>query len=155
MSTRPVTLAIVGATGLAGRAALELLPEVELDPAELRLLASGKAREEGERLEYLDDELPVRPVSQSAFQGADVALFFVPPAVAREWAPRAWADGCAVVDDSPAFRGEPDVPLVVPEVNGAEVAGYRARGIVASPCSIATALSLALAPLVEPVGRDR
>jgi aspartate-semialdehyde dehydrogenase len=60
-----------------------------------------------------------------------------------------------VVDDSPAFRGEPDVPLVVPEVNGAEAAGYRARGIVASPCSIATALSLALAPLRDAAGLRR
>jgi aspartate-semialdehyde dehydrogenase len=149
MPTRPVTLAIVGATGLAGRAALELLPEGVRDPAERRRLAAGRAREEGERLEYLDDELPVKPVSQSAFQGADVALFFVPPAVAREWAPRAWAEGCAVVDASSAFQADPEVPLVW--ANALEAAdGYRARGLV----SVATGPAALLAPVLAPLARE-
>lgn len=149
-STRPVTLAIVGATGLAGRAALELLPEAELDPAEVRLLASARERSpEEERLEYLDDELPVKPIAQSAFQGVDVALFFTPAAVAREWAPRAWAEGCAVVDVSAAFQSDPEVPLCWP---GAPEAadGFRARGVV----SVATGPAAALAPVLAPLARE-
>ena len=148
MPTRPVTLAIVGATGLAGRAALELLPEADLDPSEVRLYASERSKEE--RLAYLDDDLPVTPLTSAAFRGADVALFFVPAAVAREWAPRAWAEGCAVVDASSAFQADPEVPLVGPDATPASVEGYRARGLV----SVATGPAAALAPVLAPLARE-
>jgi aspartate-semialdehyde dehydrogenase len=148
-----LVLAVVGATGTVGRTVLEVLDELDVPVKELRPFASP--RSVGTTIAFRDDDLRVLAPSDGAFRGCDVAIFCAGPAVAREWAPRAWADGCAVVDDSPAFRGEPDVPLVVPEVNGAEAAGYRARGIVASPCSIATALSLALAPLRDAAGLRR
>lgn len=147
MPTRPIVLTIVGATGVAGRAALELLPEADLDPSELRLVASDRSKEE--RLEYEEEELPVKLLSADAFRGADVALFFAPPAVAREWAPRAWAAGCAVVDASPAFQGDPEVPLVAPGLNPEAVAGFRSRGVV----SVATGASAALAPVLAPLSR--
>jgi aspartate-semialdehyde dehydrogenase len=147
MSTRPITLAIVGATGMAGRAALELLPEAELDPAELRLLASERSKEAS--LEFDGEDLPVAQLAQSAFQGADVALFFTPAAVAREWAPRAWAEGCAVVDVSGAFQADPAVPLCGPlSVEAAD--GYRARGVV----SVATGAGAALVPVLTPLWRE-
>jgi aspartate-semialdehyde dehydrogenase len=149
MSTRPATLAIVGATGLAGRAALELLPEADLDPAEIRLFATERSREE--RLEYLDGDLPVAPLTQSAFQGVDVALFFAPAAVAREWAPRAWAEGCAVVDASSAFQGDPAVPLVGPGTLEA-ADGFGARGVIAVATGPAAALAPVLAPLLREAG---
>lgn len=148
MPSRPLTLTIVGATGLAGRAALELLPESDLDPSELRLVASERSKDE--RLDYDEDDLPVAPLSAAAFRGADVALFFVPPALAREWAPRAWAEGCAVVDASSAFQADPEIPLVGPGARPEVVDGYRARGLV----SVATGPAAALAPVLAPLARE-
>jgi aspartate-semialdehyde dehydrogenase len=150
MSTRPITLAIVGATGLAGRAALELLPDAELDPSELRLFASERSK--AERLEYDGEELPVAALTASALQGVDVALFLVRPPLAREWAPRAWAAGCAVVDASSAFRADPEVPLVAPGQNPEAVAGFRARGVVSIPGGPAATLAPALAALARAAG---
>lgn len=148
MPSRPITLTIAGATGLAGRAALALLPETDLDPSELRLVASERSKDE--RLEYEEDDLPVRPLSAAAFRGADVALFFLPPAVAREWAPRAWAEGCAVVDASSAFHADPEVPLVGRGARPEAVEGYTARGLA----SIATGPAAALAPVLAPFARE-
>ncbi len=150
MSTRPICLAIVGATGLAGRAALELLPEAELDPRELRLFASERSK--AERLEYDGEELPVAQLTASALEGADVALFLVRPALAREWAPRAWAAGCAVVDVSSAFRADPEVPLVAPGQNPEAVAGFRPRGVISIPGGPAATLAPVLAALSKAAG---
>jgi aspartate-semialdehyde dehydrogenase len=149
----PLVLALVGATGTVGRTVLEVLDELDVPVRSLRPFAS--ARSAGTTVAFRDDDLRVEALSDGCFKGCDVAIFCAGAAVAREWAPRAWADGCPAVDDSPAFRGEGDVPLVVPEVNGAELAGFRARGIVASPSSIATALALALAPLRDAAGLAR
>jgi aspartate-semialdehyde dehydrogenase len=149
----PLVLAVVGATGTVGRAVLEVLDDLDVPVKELRPLASPRSA--GTTVAFRGDDLRVEAPRDGGFLGCDVAIFCAGPAVAREWAPRAWAEGCAVVDDSPAFRGEPDVPLVVPEVNGAAAAGFRARGIVANPCSAATALALALAPLRAAAGLRR
>ncbi|HET6440657.1 MAG TPA: aspartate-semialdehyde dehydrogenase [Anaeromyxobacter sp.] len=148
MAPRPVNLAIVGATGLAGRAALELIPEAELDPSELRLFATERSREQ--RLEYDGEDLPVAELTATAFRGMDLALFFTPAAASREWAPRAWAEGCAVVDASSAFRADPQVPLVAPGLNPEAVDGFRARGIVAAAAGPAAVL----APLVAALSRE-
>ncbi len=152
MSTRPVSLAIVGATGVAGRAALELLPEADLDPSELRLLASERSKDE--RLESDGEELPVATLGTASFQGVDLALFFLPPELAREWAPRAWAAGCAVVDASRAFRSDPQVPLVSPVLNPQAAAGFQARGVVAVATGAAAALAPVLAPLARAAGLE-
>jgi aspartate-semialdehyde dehydrogenase len=149
----PLVLALVGATGTVGRTVLEVLDERDVPVKALRPFASPRSA--GTTVAFRDDDVRVEALRDGCFQGCDVAIFCAGPAVAREWAARAWADGCPVVDDSPAFRGEVDVPLVVPEVNGAEAAGYRARGIVASPSSIATALALVLAPLRDAAGLAR
>lgn len=153
MPTRPIHLALVGATGLVGRAVLEALDGSGLELASLRLLAS--ARSAGTRLERDGDALPVAALSDGAFRGVDVAIFCAPATVASAYAPKAWAAGCAVVDGSTAFRADADVPLVVPEVNGEAAAGFRARGVVASPGASATALALALAPLHAAAGLER
>ncbi|BDG02453.1 aspartate-semialdehyde dehydrogenase [Anaeromyxobacter oryzae] len=153
MPTRPLSLALVGATGLVGRAVLDALAEADLDLSRLKLLASPRSK--GTRLEWNEEELPVHALEEGAFQGVDVAIFCVPAEVARAWAPKAWSAGCAVVDGSPAFRAEPDVPLVVPEVNLDAVDGFRARGVVASPSPAVTALAVALAPLQRAAGLER
>jgi aspartate-semialdehyde dehydrogenase len=149
---RPFTLALVGATGAVGRTVLEVLDALDVPVKALRPFASPRSA--GTTVAFRDDDLKVLALAEGAFKGCDVAIFCAGPAVAKEWAPRAWAEGCLVVDDSPAFRGEADVPLVVPEVNGA-AADQRARGIVASPSSMATALALALAPLRDAAGLRR
>lgn len=144
MSKLPMTLALVGATGEVGRAALDALDQLDLSVKALRPYASPRSA--GETVEFQGDDLRVAALSQDAFRGCDVALFCVPGEVAREWAPRAWAEGCAVVDVSPAFRADPDVPLAIAELNPEALAGFRARGIVATPGPTATAVALALAP---------
>jgi aspartate-semialdehyde dehydrogenase len=153
MPTRPLKLAILGATGAVGRTVVQVLEELELPVASLRLLASPRSA--GTRLEFQGDELPVEAVKEGAFRGCDVAIFSPGSAASREWAPKAWAEGCAVVDNSSAFRMEPDVPLVVPEVNAEALAGFRARGIVANPNCSTIALAVALAPLRAAAGLER
>jgi aspartate-semialdehyde dehydrogenase len=152
MST-PLVLAVVGATGTVGRTVLDALDDLEVPVRSLRPMASP--RSVGTTVAFRGDDLRVETPRPGAFDGCDVAIFCAGTAVAREWAPRAWAEGCAVVDDSPAFRMDPDVPLVVPEVNGDEAARFRAKGIAASPSSLATALALALSPLREAAGIRR
>jgi len=149
----PFTLALVGATGEVGRAALDAIDALDLPVGEVRALAS--ARSAGQTVELRGDELRVAALSEGAFRGCDVALFCAGADVARAWAPKAWAAGCAAVDCSPAFGLEPDVPLVVPEVNGDAAAGFRARGVAASPGATATALAVALAPLHAAAGLER
>ncbi len=153
MPKLPMTLALVGATGEVGRAALDAIDQLELPVKALRPFAS--ARSAGQTVELGGDALRVATLADGAFEGCDVAIFCAGPDVARAWAPKAWAEGCAVVDDSPAFRAEPDVPLVVPEVNADALAGFRARGLVANPSATATALSVALAPLRAAAGVER
>jgi len=150
---RPLSLALVGATGTIGRAVLEALDSLEVPVRRLRPIASPRSA--GTTLAFRGDELRVEAPREGAFRGCDVAIFCAGRAVAQEWAPRAWAEGCAVVDDSPAFRREPDVPLVVPEVNPGALAGFRARGVVANPSAAATALALVLAPLRARAGLRR
>ena len=91
MPNRPLSLAVLGATGLVGRAVLEALPDAGLELGQLRLLASPRSA--GTRLEVGDDELVVKVPEAGSFRGCDLAVFCAPPDVAREWAPRAWAEG--------------------------------------------------------------
>ncbi len=153
MTSRALTLAVVGATGTIGRAVLEVLDDLDVPVRALRPFAS--ARSVGTTVAFRGDDVRVEALREGAFRACDVAIFCAGPDVAREWAPRAWAERCAVVDDSPAFRADPDVPLVVPEVNAAALDGFRARGIVANPSSNVTALALALAPLGAAAGLRR
>ena len=124
------TLAVVGATGAVGTVMLEILSTRKDVWGEIRLLAS--ARSAGRVLRCRGEEVVVQELTEEAFDGVDVAMFDVPDDVSAQWAPVAVARGAAVVDNSGAFRMEPDVPLVVPEVNPAQVRN-RPRGIIANP----------------------
>jgi aspartate-semialdehyde dehydrogenase len=152
-SRRPRVLAVVGATGTVGRTVLEVLDDLDFPVRSLRPFASP--RSSGTTVAFRGEDLRVETPRQGSFDGCDLAIFCAGPDVAREWAPRAWAEGCAVVDDSPAFRVDPDVPLVVADVNGGAAAGFRARGIVACASANAVALSLVLAPLRDAAGLRR
>ncbi|HTN50863.1 MAG TPA: aspartate-semialdehyde dehydrogenase [Anaeromyxobacter sp.] len=153
MPTRPLSVAVLGATGQVGRAVIEALGESALPLDALKLLASPRSA--GATLEVAGEEARVAAPAEGSFRGVDLAIFCTPAEVSRAWAPRARAEGCTVVDGSPAFRQEPDVPLVVPEVNAEALAGFRARGLVASPAGPAIALSLVLAPLRAAAGLAR
>lgn len=153
MAGRPAHLAIVGATGAAGRALLQALEESDLEVATLRLLATERSA--GAELDFRGELRRVEAVDERAFDGLDLALLAVPPAASREWGARAWSRGCAVVDLSPAFRLDPEVPLVVPELNPDSVVQFRRRGVVATPGAGAVQLALVLAALEAAAGVER
>ncbi|WP_337062237.1 aspartate-semialdehyde dehydrogenase [Kineococcus sp. G2] len=129
MSRKP-TLAVVGATGAVGSVMLGILTERPDVWGEIRLVAS--ARSAGKVLRVRGEDVVVRELTPEVFDGVDVAMFDVPDEVSAQWAPIAAQRGAVAVDNSGAFRMDPDVPLVVPEVNG-EAARNRPRGIIANP----------------------
>jgi len=118
----------------------------------LRPLASE--RSVGKLVEFRGEKLRVERLAAEAFRGVDLALFSAGASRSREFAPAAVASGAVVVDNSSAFRMEPDIPLVVPEVNGDAVAGYRARGIIANPNCTTIVMVMPLKPLHD-YGRIR
>jgi aspartate-semialdehyde dehydrogenase len=126
---RPV-LAIVGATGAVGTVMRDIVSERDDVWGEVRLIAS--ARSAGRRLTVRGQETEVQALSPEVFDGVDLAMFDVPDEVSATWAPVAAARGVVVIDKSGAFRMDPDVPLVVPEVNP-EAAAARPRGIISVP----------------------
>ncbi|MFE7132725.1 aspartate-semialdehyde dehydrogenase [Streptomyces sp. NPDC057638] len=140
MSRKPA-LAVVGATGATGSVLLRILSQRADVWGGIRLVASP--RSVGRTLTVRGEECPVVPLDEDAFAGVDLALFLVPDEIAARWAPVAALRGAVVVDTSAAFRLDPDVPLVVPEVNPHSVR-LRPRGIVAGP----GAATLAMAPTV-------
>ncbi|PZG50464.1 aspartate-semialdehyde dehydrogenase [Spongiactinospora gelatinilytica] len=124
------TLAVVGATGAVGTVMLDILsgrPDVW---GEIRLIASPRSA--GKVLRVRGEDVVVRALSPEAFDGVDVAMFDVPDEVSAEWAPVAAARGAVAVDNSGAFRMDPQVPLVVPECN-AEAVRERPKNIIANP----------------------
>src|SRR3954447_13271831 len=128
---------------------LELLTSRRNVWGEIRLIAS--ARSAGKQLSCRGEQLTVHELTPEAFDGVDVAMFDVPDEVSLEWAPVAAARGVTVVDNSSAFRMEPDVPLVVPEVNQ-EALGTRPRNIVSNANCTVMAMIMAIAPLHREYG---
>jgi aspartate-semialdehyde dehydrogenase len=126
--TNPV-VAIVGATGAVGVEMIGCLERRKFPLAELRLLAS--ARSAGKTLTFRGEPLIVRELTAASFAGVDVALFSAGSAISREFAPLAVRAGAVVIDNSSAFRMDPNVPLVVPEINAQ--AAREHRGIIANP----------------------
>ncbi len=124
------TLAVVGATGAVGSVMRGILSEREDVWGEIRLVAS--ARSAGKVLQVRGQDVTVQELKPEVFDGVDVAMFDVPDEVSKEWAPVAVSRGAVAVDNSGAFRMDPDVPLVVPEVNPAQ-ARNRPRGIISNP----------------------
>ena len=130
MSTRKPTLAVFGATGAVGTVMLSILSQRSDVWGEIRLIAS--ARSAGKVLRVRGEDVVVQEITAEVFDGVDVAMFDVPDEVAAQWAPIAVSHGVVVVDNSGAFRMDPEVPLVVPEVNPAQVRN-RPKGIVSNP----------------------
>ncbi len=137
------TVAILGATGMVGRTTLAILEERAFPLDELRLLASERSA--SRTLRFRGRDLPVQAVSAQAFVGVSLALFATSAELSRQWAPVARAAGARVVDNSSAYRMDADVPLVVPEVNGALLDAR--PGLVANGNCVAIPLVMTLAPL--------
>jgi aspartate-semialdehyde dehydrogenase len=136
-------VAIVGATGAVGIELLKLLAKRNFPVGKLTLLAS--ARSAGKTLPFAGASLTVQELTETSFQGVDVALFSAGGSISKKYAPIAVQSGAVVVDNSSAFRMDAEVPLVVPEINGADIKKH--RGIIANPnCTTAITL-MALHPL--------
>jgi aspartate-semialdehyde dehydrogenase len=142
-AAKPQTVAILGATGAVGQELLALLAERAFPIKELRLLASPRSA--GVAVPWQGKKLEVQAVNEAALQGVDLVLASAGGSVSRQWAPIAVQQGAIVIDNSSAFRLNPEVPLVVPEVNPA--AALQHKGIIANPNCTTILLSLALAPL--------
>ncbi|MEO5616909.1 MAG: aspartate-semialdehyde dehydrogenase [Candidatus Eisenbacteria bacterium] len=144
-------VAVVGATGLVGRTMLAILAERQVPLTELRLFAS--ARQPGRTLEFRGRPTAVLELSETALRGVDLVLFAAGNAVSERWAPLAVAAGARVVDNSSAFRYRDDIPLVVPEINGARLDAR--PELVANPNCSTIAVVMALAPLARVAGLRR
>ncbi|MDT9682497.1 aspartate-semialdehyde dehydrogenase [Streptomyces sp. TRM76323] len=151
MTSRKPALAVVGATGAAGAVMLQILSQHADVWGEIRLLASPRSA--GRKLAVRGAWTEVLALDEDTLRGVDVAVFLVPEEVAARWAPIAAAQGAVVVDASPAFRTDPDVPLVVPEVNP-HAARVRPRGIVAGPGCTTLALIVAVGALHAEFGLE-
>lgn len=142
MPAQPV-VAIVGATGAVGVELLGCLESRNFPVKSLRLLAS--ARSAGRQMAFRGQEIAVEELTEASFDGVDIALFSAGSGLSRRFAPIAVRAGAVVVDNSSAFRMEPDVPLVVPEVNADAMQGH--QGVIANPNCVAAIATVALAPL--------
>src|SRR5258707_12725283 len=150
MTQRP-HVAVVGATGAVGIEMLKTLEKRNFPIGKLTLLAS--ARSVGKKLRFRGEEFTVAELTKDSFAGIDIALFSAGGSISREFAPIAAKAGCVVVDNSSAFRMDDKVPLVIPEINPADVKLH--EGIIANPnCTTAVAL-MALYPLHEAFGVNR
>lgn len=140
---RHLHVAVVGATGAVGIEMLKTLEKRNFPVGQLTLLAS--ARSTGKTLKFRGRDVTVKELTKDAFPGIDIALFSAGGSISKEFAPIAAKAGCVVIDNSSAFRMDDTVPLVIPEINGADVQQH--RGIIANPnCTTAVAL-MALYPL--------
>lgn len=142
------SVAIVGATGAVGEDLLAVLAARRFPLSRLKLLASP--RSVGKRLRFGGEDLAVEALGPESFRGVEVAFFSAGASISRQFCPQAVAAGALVVDNSSAFRLDPAVPLVVPEVNPAAAAGH--RGLIANPNCSTILLVLALQPLHAAAG---
>ena len=153
MAQKKINLAVAGATGAVGNQMIRCLEEAEFPLRSIKLLASK--RSVGRELRFRGDFIPVEELTENAFKGVDVALFSAGGGPSLQYAPAAAASGCIVVDNSSAWRMDPDVPLVVPEVNPHAIAGYTTKGIIANPNCSTIQMVVALKPIHRKVGIKR
>ncbi|HOJ51898.1 MAG TPA: aspartate-semialdehyde dehydrogenase [Syntrophales bacterium] len=143
-------VAVVGATGAVGNEMVKILEERDFPVNRLKLLASERSL--GKSLEYKGESIPVEVLDEESFQGVDIGLFSAGGSVSQKYAPIAAQAGCVVIDNTSAFRLEPDIPLVVPEVNPEEIAHYKNRGIIANPNCSTIQMVVVLKPIYDAVG---
>lgn len=150
---RPLNIAIVGATGAVGREMMSILEEREIPVNELRVFASPSSL--GADLPFGTRSVVVRTVEPGCFDGIDVVLGATSASIARKYVPEAVKAGAIVIDNSSAFRMDPEVPLVVPEVNAEDIAKVANRGVIANPNCSTIQMVVALRPLQLAAGLKR
>ncbi len=153
MTKRKFNIAVAGATGAVGGAMLETLARRDFPVDNLTLLASSRSA--GKKISFQGREYTVQEMTGASFTGVDVALFSAGAARSLEFAPAAAAAGAVVVDNSSAFRMDPEIPLVVPEVNPHAIGRYKKRGIIANPNCSTIQMMVALKPIYDKAGIKR
>lgn len=151
--TEAINVAVLGATGAVGETMISILEERNFPVANLYPLAS--ARSAGSTVMFHGKPITVLNVEEFDFGQAQLGLFSAGGSVSAEYAPKAAAAGCIVVDNTSHFRYDDDIPLVVPEVNPEALAGYKNRGIIANPNCSTMQMMVALKPLHDAVGIER
>ncbi len=146
-------IAVVGATGMVGESMLEILSERRFPIGQVHALASE--RSVGKEVAFGNRKLKVSSLAEFDFSNAQIGLFSAGASVSGEYAPKAAAAGCVVIDNTSRFRYDDDIPLVVPEVNAEKIADYKASGIIANPNCSTIQLVVALKPIYDAVGIDR
>ncbi|WP_334176434.1 aspartate-semialdehyde dehydrogenase [Pseudoxanthobacter sp.] len=146
-------VAVVGATGNVGREMLDILDERGF-PAD-EVLAVASRRSQGTEVSFGDRTLKVQALENVDFSKVDIALMSAGGAVSKEWAPKIAAAGAVVIDNSSQWRMDPDVPLIVPEVNADAIVGFRKKGIIANPNCSTAQLVVALKPIHDRAGIRR
>ena len=153
MSAKRFNVAVAGATGAVGNQMITCLEEMNFPVKSLRLLASS--RSVGRQLRFRGDMVAVEELTEGSFAGMDIALFSAGGATSKTFAPAAARAGCVVIDNSSAWRMDPEVPLVVPEVNPHAVAEYHRKGIIANPNCSTIQMVVALNPIHRRFGIRR
>lgn len=139
----PRVVAVAGATGVVGRQMLKTLEDRNYPIKSIKVLASERSK--GKTLAFKGEDVPVEVLSENSFKGVEVALFSAGGGTSKKFAPFAAKDGCVVVDNSSAWRMDPDVPLVVPEVNPHDIPKH--KGIIANPNCSTIQMVVVLKPL--------
>jgi aspartate-semialdehyde dehydrogenase len=146
-------VAVVGATGVVGEAMLDILSERKFPVGKVHALASE--RSVGNTVNFGGRELKVGDLADFDFSQVQIGLFSAGASISAEYAPKAAAAGCIVIDNTSQFRYDDDIPLVVPEVNEDAIAGYKTRGIIANPNCSTIQMVVALKPIYDAVGIER
>lgn len=140
-----INIAVVGATGAVGRCMLEILQQRDFAVGSVYALASKNSA--GEKIDFNKKQITVELLDEFDFSQAHVALFSAGASVSEKYAPKAVESGCVVIDNTSYFRNEPDIPLVIPEVNAHMISTYRETGIIANPNCSTMQMLVALAPI--------
>ena len=146
-------VAVVGVTGAVGQQMVACLEERRFPVSQLFPLASERSL--GKKVTFLGKEIPVEVLSEDSFDGVEIALFSAGGGISKEYGPIAARAGAVVVDNSSAWRMDPDVPLVVPEVNPQDIGLYTQTGIIANPNCSTIQMVVALKPIHDRVGIKR
>ena len=151
--TKKYDVAVVGATGVVGESMLDILAERKFPVGNVYALASE--RSVGKKVDFGNRELVVADLDEFDFSQVQIGLFSAGGSISAEYAPKAAAAGCVVIDNTSHFRYDDDIPLVVPEVNAEAIADYVNRGIIANPNCSTIQMVVALKPIYDAVGIER
>ncbi|MFV9691346.1 MAG: aspartate-semialdehyde dehydrogenase [Desulfobacteria bacterium] len=150
---RLFNVAVAGATGAVGNQMITCLDERDFPVKEITFLASSRSA--GKKLKFRGDQVVVQEMTEDSFEGIDIALFSAGGSTSERFAPFAARAGCVVIDNSSAWRMDPDVPLIVPEVNSHAIARYTNKGIIANPNCSTIQMVVPLAPIHRKAGIKR